>query len=209
MNATILLPHSPVLGHVRWPSAEARAWVEDLLRRAADDDRVAAVVAYGSAVRDGVEAADVDLLIIASSEADAGPPPLDVDLRRIDPSDVEHAIAAGDEVLGWAARFGVPLVDKDGFWADLVARWTGRLPFPSAETADARADRAFQSEAGLRAAGDPDAADEMRLLALTQRARARLLRANVYPLSRPEIPAQLLSIGKLDLAAELSRLIRA
>jgi len=47
------------------------------------------------------------------------------------------------------------------------------------------------------------------LAALTQRARARLIRAGIYPQSRPELPDQLIGIGEHDLARELSDLLHA
>ena len=91
----------------------------------------------------------------------------------------------------------------------LVERWEGRLPFPSAEAADARADRAARAAEGLRAGGDDEAADEVRLAALTQRARARLLRVGIFPLSRPELPDQLVELGDIELARQLADLLHA
>jgi hypothetical protein len=204
MNGTTFLTPSPTLGAVRWPSDGAREWVADLLARVRDGKDVVAVVAYGSAVRECVTSSDVDLLVIARGAFAASPAPLDVDLRVVMIEEVEAALANGDEVLGWAARFGVPLMEADAFWSSLVARWTGHLPFPSAEASDERAERAARYEQALRADGDHDAADEMRLTELTQRARARLLRGGVYPLSRPELPDQLTRVGADELARELS-----
>ncbi|HEX2205230.1 MAG TPA: hypothetical protein VHG91_18115, partial [Longimicrobium sp.] len=46
----------------RWPSAEARAWVSDLVSDLSGRPDVHAVVAYGSAVREGVTSTDIDVL---------------------------------------------------------------------------------------------------------------------------------------------------
>lgn len=204
MIGTTLVTPSPALDAVRWPSVAACEWVTDLLTRVRCGNDVVAVVAYGSAVRDCVSSSDVDLLVIARGEFLVSPPPLDVDLRVVGVDEVEVALSAGDEVLGWAARLGVPLMEADAFWSSLMARWAGHLPFPNADAAEERAARAARYEQALRAAGDHDAADEMRLTELTQRARARLLRAGLYPLSRPELPGQLAALGAGGLARELS-----
>ncbi|HEX2205484.1 MAG TPA: hypothetical protein VHG91_19390, partial [Longimicrobium sp.] len=134
-------------------------------------------------------------------------PPLDVDVRGYERATVDEEIARGHEVLGWAVRFGVALWERDGFWSTLAERWRGRLPLPSAEAAEERAARAHRFSGELRAAGDEDAAREEWTTALTQRARARLIRAGVFPASRPELPEQLIAIGERGLAAELFDLL--
>jgi hypothetical protein len=56
--------------------------------------------------------------------------------------------------------------------------------------------------------GDEDAAQEQRLVALTQEARAKLIRQGVYPASRPELPDQLRSLKENALAEKLDRALR-
>lgn len=56
--------------------------------------------------------------------------------------------------------------------------------------------------------GDLDAADEEARFALSHLARAILLAAGVFPLSRPELAAQLEEIGETDLARLLSTGLR-
>lgn len=204
MNAPALLtwkPHS--LDRVRWPSDEARDWVSELVVRAMDDPAILAVVIYGSAVRNVDEPGDLDLLMVHRGAMIEPHAPMDVDLCLYEEREVDSRIAGGDEVLGWGLRFGVPAFEREDCWSTLAARWDGRLPFPSADIAEARAARALRAAEGLRRGGDEDAADEVRIGALRQLARARLLRAGVFPLSRPELPEQLVQIGELDLAAEL------
>ena len=194
----------------RWPSAEARAWVEDLVAMLCDDERVSAVVIYGSSVRDAAGSSDIDLLFVhEGAPPELALPPLDVDARGYERSTVEAEVARGHEVLGWALRYGVLVWERDGFWSSLAARWRGAAPLPSADAAEERAARALRTSEDLRSAGDDDAAREQLLVALTQRARARLIRAGVYPRSRPELPLQLRTIGEGALAAELSRLIES
>ena len=210
MNAPALLaPARDVLGQLRWPSDEARAWVTTLIRESPGDPDTLAVVLYGSAVRSVGEPADVDLLLIRRASWRDADIPFDVDLRVFEETEIETRIRLGDEVLGWALRFGVPLFERDAFWSGLVERWNGRLPLPSADAADERADRAQRAADGLRQAGDVDAAEELRLAALTQHARSKLIRAGVFPLSRPELPEQLIRIGESQLAAELDPFVVA
>jgi predicted nucleotidyltransferase len=194
----------------RWPSEDAQRWVEQFVHQAAEDPRLCAVVVYGSAVRDVSESSDVDLLCVyAVDEMVFDAPPMDVDLRAFQSDTVDERVASGDEVLGWSLRLGIPLFERDGYWTRLQASWTGRLPLPSAAAAEERAARALNASAGLSAGGDEDAARELRLSGLTQRARARLIRSGVFPLSRPELPQQLGSIGERGLASELHALLSA
>jgi hypothetical protein len=196
---------STELDRVRWPGTEAKEWTRAFLADASSRADILAIVAYGSAVREVESSADVDLLFVFDGDApELDPPPGDVDLRGYASDDVEALLAAGHDVLGWAMRFGVVLWQRDGWWDDLVARWIDRLPLPSEGAADERARKALRISHELETAGDADAAEEQRLVALTQRARAELIRAGVFPASRPELPRQLRDIGDAALARDLS-----
>src|SRR5207244_528978 len=81
--------------------------------------------------------------------------------------------------------------------------WSERLPLPSPETAINRAHAAQQRAQELLGHGDRSAASELVVTMLTQRARAALSGAGIYPASRGELPGQLIGIGELDLAEEL------
>jgi hypothetical protein len=56
--------------------------------------------------------------------------------------------------------------------------------------------------------GDSDAAHEQLVTLLTHRAWASLLRNNVHPASRPELPDQLRSVGEQSLANSLEQALR-
>jgi hypothetical protein len=190
---------------VRWPSTEARAWTRAFVADASGRADILAIVAYGSAVREVESSADLDLLFVYEGDApELDPPPVDVDLRGYASDDVEALLAGGHDVLGWALRFGMALWQRDGWWDGLAARWRDRLPLPSEGAADERARKALRISRELETAGDTDAAEEQRLVALTQRARAELIRAGVFPASRPELPKQLRDIGDAALARDLS-----
>lgn len=190
----------------RWPSEEAREWVERFTAAACADPEVDAVVAIGSSVREiGHGKSDIDLLVIYS-----GPVPprkrrhIEVDVREVRRDHVDQKVADGHDLLGWAVQFGVPICDHDGFWAGLRNGWTDRVPLPSCVTAEARSHRAEQLALELLTVGDEDAAHEQMVSTLTHRGRARLLRAGVYPASRPELPRQLRAIDEHELAGVLA-----
>jgi hypothetical protein len=193
------------LDRVRWPGTEAREWTRAFLTNASGSADILAVVAYGSAVREVESSADLDLLFVFQGDPpQLDPPPPDVDLRGYARDDVEALLEAGHDVLGWALRFGIVLWQRKGWWDDLAMRWRDRLALPSRTAAEERAAKALRISRELEAAGDMDAAEEQRLVALTQRARAELIRAGVFPGSRPELPRQLRAIGDATLARDLS-----
>jgi hypothetical protein len=166
---------------------------------------VLAVVLFGSAVRPGVDSFDLDCLYIYRGEPPVLPPaPMEVDVRAYPVDQVEHLVEAGHDLLGWSLRLGELVCERDEFWTRLREKWLSRLPFPSHEVAGARAAQAERFLAELREIGDEDAAAEQLVAAATHRARAALLRANVFPASRPELPGQLRQIGLDSLADDLT-----
>ena len=189
----------------KWPSIVAREWVEQFVQIVYDQADIWALVAFGSIVRHVDYSVDVDLLLVYESEKPIfTTPPLDVDVRAFRKTDIDSLIAEGHELLCWSIRFGKALHEKNQYWTNLRKRWMRHLPLPSAKTADERAKRARRLLEDLRAIGDEDAAQEQLITMLTHFARARLIRANVNPASRPELPKQLRSIGEIALASQLT-----
>lgn len=193
---------------LRWPSAAAQHWAEFVFARLCDSPDVLAVVLFGSTIRPGVDSFDFDCLYIFRGEPPVLPPaPMEVDIRSYPVDQIDRLVEGGHDLLGWSLRLGELVCERDGFWTGLRERWLPRLPFPSHEVAEARAARAERLLADLREMGDEDAAVEQLVSAATHRARAALLRANVFPASRPELPAQLRQIGLHTLADDLTAAI--
>ena len=191
----------------RWPTARAKTWVEDYVKRSMANPRILAVVAVGSTVRDGVQSNDVDLVTIVQ-----GPPaslqerpPLEVDLRTYAADDLVSQVRQGHDYLGWAVKFGIVLHEKDGFWSGLISMLDGQIPLPPARTARERAGNAQAHARVVLSADDDDAALEQVVSLLTHLARAELIEAEVYPASRPELPKQLAALGRTRLSSLLSR----
>lgn len=130
---------------LRWPTEAAKAWTNDFLCSAPWDNNVMAIVAVGSAVRPGVPSADLDLIVVCLEAARSKfKPPIEVDLRPYAASEIDSLIESGNDMLGWAIKFGRVLYQRGDFWNAVLTKWERRLPMPSSETAARRADEAFQ-----------------------------------------------------------------
>ena len=194
----------------KWPSTHAKEWVQSSLQSWRRNSDIRAVVILGSIIRHQANySTDVDLLVIYEKDKpDYVLPPLDVDIRSYRQEDIESLVLEGHELLCWTIRFGKVLHERDEYWTTLCDNWKDRLPFPSARIADERAERTKQILEDLKAIGDEDAAQEQYITMLTQIARACLIRSDIYPASRPELPDQLRSIGEHELASQLERALQ-
>ena len=117
--------------------------------------------------------------------------PWEIDIRVYDPAEVESFLERGQDMLGWAVKFGKVLFQRDSYWDEVVRRWRDRLPFPDIDSAYARASDSYRWLSEFHGVGDTDAAYEHALSYLTHLARAALVEREVYPASRPELPGQL------------------
>lgn len=190
----------------RWPSLKAKRWVETFVQTACSDPSLAAVVLLGSLVRPVKQVNDVDVLYIYKEKATQCPGrSIDVDLRAYSQEDVRSLLTEGNDLLGWAIRFGYLLCEKDFYWTHLREEWLDRLPLPDPEVAKERARKADAMYRTLQEMGDIDAAKEQLLSRLTHEARSMLLSSGIYPRSRPELPEQLNEIGEHELARSLNQ----
>lgn len=186
---------------LRWPTTRARRWVETFLDSAKHDDNMVAVIALGSSIRPKVPSVDLDLLVIAEDARKAKHrPPIEIDLRAYSSHDVDSLLRNGNDLLSSSLMFGKVLFERNDFWKRLAICWEDRIPLPSHDQALARAQKALTQAKEMIRSGDRDAASELALSYLTHMARAELLRAKEYPRSRPELPAQLRTIGLATLA---------
>lgn len=192
----------------RWPTPRSKVWTLQFLNEAAADDNINAVVAVGSAVRPAVQSADLDLVVICREPADLRvKPPLEIDLRTYRAEQVPQELARGNDLLGWAVKFGRVLFQREAFWDAISESWRHRLPLPPPDVAEQRANEAFCRLTKVLEIGDFDAAEELALSYATHLARAELLKRNVYPASRPELPVQLREIGSDEAADFFEQLI--
>lgn len=191
-----------------WPSPEAKRWVVAFAERVCTEPNTQALIAIGSIVRAAGTVQDADLVYIyKSTRPEFRHHPLDVDVRIYDASEVPGLIAAGHDLLGWAVRYGRLICERDRYWTNLRARWRNGPPLPDPTIAETRASKAEAVYRELRRLGDLEAAHEQLISLLTHKAWAKLLRAGVYPASRPELAGQLRSIGDHSLAARLKSVL--
>jgi hypothetical protein len=188
----------------RWVGG-SKCWLERFLLEARSNPSIAAIVVMGSAVRErGHRRSDIDLLVLHHGKRPAVDTPIEVDIRWYPAEKVENLLATGYEIICWAMKFGIPLLDSDGVWETLRSSWANRIPLPSASEAVARGQRSLQKAKEMLDAGDDAAADDLLLAAATQFVREQLIERGIFPASRPELPGQLLAVSASDpLAAVL------
>lgn len=192
----------------RWPTPRSKAWTLQFLNEATTNDNIIAVVAVGSAVRPAVPSVDLDLVVICREPSNLHvKPPLEIDLRAYRADQVQQKVARGNDLLVWAVKFGRVLFQRDGYWNAVSESWCDKLPLPPPAVAAQRANEALHRLTNVLELGDFDAAEEQALSYATHLARAELLKHNVYPASRPELPVQLRQIGSHEAADCLEQLI--
>ena len=169
---------------------------------------MATVVLVGSGARDTMNGrSDIDILVLH----DDGPQirldnPGDVHVQQDSRSRFLRRLENGDDYPGWALRFGVLIHDPDGWWAEHVAAELDTPHWPDWRAKVGHAKKRMNMASEMLHVGDVDAACEELMFATSHVARATLLKSGLFPLSRPELPAQLESIEP-GLAQLLDRLI--
>ena len=147
-----------------WPSKAARGWTLDAVASAYDDAAIEAIIASGSAVRDVARSDDLDLVLVYRRRRPELPrPPIDVDLRQYERSEVLEMLEAGHDYISWTVRFGRSLFERDGWWTSVRSNWDHRLALPSASEARARAHKTERLFNEMHAVGDRDAACELEI----------------------------------------------
>lgn len=131
---------------------------------------------------------------------------LEVDIRYASAEKLGRLVAEGDEVVCWAMKFGANLYDPIDHWEQTRNQWTDKIPLPSETEAHMRAHRSLNRAKEMLDIGDESGVSDLFLAALTQFARAVLIRNRIFPTSRPELPAQLRT---LDRESQLANLLEA
>ncbi len=129
-----------------------------------------------------------------------------LDLHALTPAELDAHILAGDDFVQWSLRFGLIVFDEGHLRraASLIAT---RKPWPDAERKRSQAAKSVDLARRMIASGDQDAALEQVRTALSLAARARLLRAGVFPGARDELPQQLADLGLDDAGRALASTI--
>ena len=169
----------------------------------------ATVVVIGSAARDAMNGrSDIDILVL-NDDKDCRiqlERPGQIHLQQESRSRFLKRLEAGDDYPGWTLRFGIPIRDPDGWWAERVADELEAPHWPDWRPKVDHAKKRMNMALELLEIGDVEASSEELMFAASHFARAILLKQGVFPLSRPELPAQLRNIEP-DIGRLLERLI--
>jgi predicted nucleotidyltransferase len=191
-------------------SVDVRSALDGCLRdiRAANPGAHTAAVLVGSVVRGTQsERSDIDLVLVSSGRLNSvGSCNPRLHIQTFTVEDFSRKLRAGDDFAAWAVRLGVLLDDQAGDWhrlktSDDAAVW------PDWRQKTTHAARRLILAADLFDMDDLTAASEETLYAAAHVARAVLLQAGVFPLSRPELVGQLSDLGSWALADLLRRLL--
>jgi hypothetical protein len=175
---------------------ELRAFLEGIPGR--EDD--VSVILVGSVARQTQsENSDIDLLLVSRRPlTDLNIPP-QVHLMRSTLGDFLKQLDAGEDFEAWCVRFGIPIRDN-GLWSEILARPEATV-WPSWKKKVMHGARRLFLAGKLITVGDLEAAAEELLFATGHIARGLLLKANIFPLSRPELENQISAIGYPHLAS--------
>ncbi len=119
---------------------------------------------------------------------------LELDVHFLSQSQLESELLAGDDFVQWSLRFGCIVLD-DGTVRRALRLMAERQPWPDVERKRSHAAKSLELAHRFVGTGDEDGALVQVRTALSLAARARLLSAGVFPLSRAELPAQLRELG--------------
>ncbi len=164
------------------------------------------VLLIGSAARGRMTwRSDIDLMVITADPLKRLPTPPRIHLHPETRADFLERLRDGDEFVSWAVRFGALLRDSAGWWQEVSQ---SQIPWPDWRQKLVHIGKRLRTARVAIKDGDREAAEEELLMAASHCGRAILLRSESFPLSRPELPAQLSQVGELALADLLSRLIQ-
>lgn len=156
----------------------------------ANKDEQISVILIGSVARSTHSSqSDLDLLVISDRSALVERHPDRLHVQVLTTQQFTERLRAGDDFAGWCVRYGVPIVAAKP-WLDIVNSVEAAI-WPDWHRKIRHAGRRLVLAAALLETGDIEAAREELLYAVSHTARAILLQARIFPLSRPEIISQL------------------
>jgi hypothetical protein len=173
--------------------------------RSANDGADISIILIGSVARSTqTSQSDLDLLVIGEAPPILKRRPDRLHVQALTVARFRERLRAGDDFAAWCVRYGVPILISDS--------WLQVVKSPEAETWPdwhkklRHAARRLTLASTLVETDDLTAAAEEMLYSSSHTARAILLKAGVFPLSRPEIIGQLGDLGEHGLAKLLQEL---
>ena len=167
--------------------------------RRTDGDGIS-IVLVGSAARNLLtDDSDIDLMLIGTTRPAVPRSFPGFHIQSSSVAEFLRNLQNGEDFEIWCVRLGIPLYDG-GQWAHIVASDEARQ-WPRWELKVSHGARRLFLARSLLEMGDNEAATEELVYTLGHIARALLLQAGVFPLSRPELAGQLRTLGYPHLAA--------
>ncbi|MGB9242909.1 MAG: nucleotidyltransferase domain-containing protein [Candidatus Acidiferrales bacterium] len=189
------------------PEPTYTSLTQDFVREvsSANQEMQISVILIGSVARSThTSQSDLDLLVISDQlplverHADR------LHVQALTAQQFTERLRAGDDFAAWCVRYGVPIATAKP-WLDIVSSAEAAI-WPDWHTKVHHAARRLALAAVLLQTEDIAAAGEEMLYAVSHTARAILLKAGVFPLSRPEIISQLRETNHERLAKMLEDL---
>jgi len=173
------------------------------LRRANNDD--IAIILVGSAARNArTEDSDIDILLVGRERPRVPRNFPGLHIQTSSSQDFRRNLRNGEDFESWCVRLGVPLFDG-GQWAEILASEEAKT-WPRWELKVVHGARRLFFANEFIEMGDDLAASEELIYTLGHVARGLLLKAGVFPLSRPELADQIRTLGYPHLATLHERL---
>lgn len=163
------------------------------------------VILIGSVARSThTSQSDLDLLVISDRPPLVERHPDRLHVQALTTQQFAKRLRAGDDFAAWCVRYGVPIVPAKP-WLDIVNSAEAAI-WPDWHKKVRHAARRLTLAGALLETGDLAAAGEEMLYAVSHTARGILLKARIFPLSRPEIISQLRDANHQRLAKILEDL---
>ncbi len=160
------------------------------------------VVLIGSWARgaQSADSSDIDLLVGVSAATQCPSVPR-MHIICLSEEELAGRAREGDDFVLWCLRYGIPLSGRRR-WNSLQNLLAG-APWPFSHRKFDLASKQFRYALDLLRMGDPESAQDELKVGLGHLARGLLIDRRVFPLSRPEVPDQLRSVGFHGLASAL------
>lgn len=181
--------------------------VDDFVRevRSSNKDGEIAIILIGSVARSThTSQSDLDLLVVGDQQPVIKRHADRLHVQALTVRQLSERLQEGDDFAAWCVRYGVPLVTSES-WLIIVASAEG-VTWPDWHKKIHHAARRLTLATALLETGDVPAAAEEMLYAASHTARAILLKEKIFPLSRPEMIAQLREHNHGSLARVLQEL---
>ncbi|MCH8994763.1 MAG: nucleotidyltransferase domain-containing protein [Chloroflexi bacterium] len=189
-------------------SAPWEAVTEDALNELRRRGRLsdATVILIGSVARNvATPESDVDVLVVTPEPLSRWGASSRLHLLLLTRSKFVGQLRSGDDFPQWVARFGRVLSDESGWWQRFLDE-PSLAAWPDWKRKREQGAQRLSFASRLYESGDCDNAQEEYLLSTGHVARSVLLRAGLFPLSRPELQQQLRDAGNDELADALKTL---